>query len=214
MAVVTRLSLYNGALIICGERSLSSLTESRESRRYLDSVWDNNAVDNCLSEAQWSFAMRTVKIDFDPDVSPEYGYEYAFLIPSDWVLTSALCTDEFFSNPLTDYEDEAGYWYASIDAIYVRFVSNGSTYGGDYSLWTAKFSDFVESFLASKIILSITSDENKRNSVFSYMDNKRLAAMSHDSMRSPQRFPAAGNWVKSRYGRTTGDRGKRGKLIG
>jgi hypothetical protein len=40
------------------------------------------------------------------------------------VLTSGVFQDEFMRTPLTDYADEAGYWFSDYDTIYVRYVSD------------------------------------------------------------------------------------------
>jgi hypothetical protein len=120
--------LYNSALTICGERTLASLTEDREPRRLLDLVWDNDGVKTCLEGGQWKFAMRTIRIDFSTTITPDFGYKRAFEKPSDWCATSALCSDEYFSSPLTEYVDENNVWYAELDEIYVRYVSDDSAY--------------------------------------------------------------------------------------
>ena len=55
-----RLSLYNDALLLCGERALTSLSEDREPRRLLDQIWNSGGVNVCLAEGQWFFAMRAL----------------------------------------------------------------------------------------------------------------------------------------------------------
>jgi len=212
----SRLKIYNDALTICGERHLASLTEEREPRRLLDHVWDNDGVNACLERGQWKFAMRAVRLDYDVDITPEYGHNRAFNKPTDWVLTSAFCYDEFFTTPNTRYEDETGYWFTDVDEIYVRYVSNDSTYGNDLSLWPATFSDFVAAHFASKIILKLTADEKKRDGVIKWEEKQLKLAKSNDAMAGPQRFPAPGNFVTSRSSRRGGrrDRGNRGQLIG
>ena len=210
----TRLELYNEALLICGQRSLSSLTEAVEPRRLLDHVWDNEGVRHCLESGQWRFAMRTIELDYTSTVAPTFGLRRAFVKPTDWVVTSALCEDEYFTSPLLEYVDEAGYWYADIDVIYVRYVSNNSSYGGDLTKWTAKFADFVASHFASKIILKITSDEEKRESVMKYRKRMLLEAKNVDAMAEPTRFPPSGSWSSSRRGGSFRDRGNRHRLIG
>lgn len=212
--MTTRLRLYNEALMICGERALATPTEEREPRRLLDHVWDNDGVKSCLESGQWKFAMRTIRLDYDPSVSTDFGYRRAFLKPSDWCLTSALCSDEYFSAPLLQYVDEAGYWYADLDTIFVRYISNAAEYGGDLSTWSAKFSEYVGSYFASKIILKLTSDENKRTSVIDWSKRKLHEAKSKDAMAEPTKFPAPGSWVSARGGRSRRDRGSRNSLIG
>src|SRR5258708_823139 len=119
-----KLSLYNGALTeFLGERKLANLTENREPRRVLDEIWDGGALRYCLEQGLWNFAMRTIQLTYSPSVEPDFGFRYAFDKPTDWVRTAALCVDEFFRCPLLQYNDEAGFWFADIDTIYVRYIS-------------------------------------------------------------------------------------------
>lgn len=221
--MTTRLELYNAALLICGERFLSSLTEDREPRYLLDHVWDNDGVRHCLESGQWKFAMRAVLLDYDTSIDPDFGYRRAFSKPSDWCCTSAVCTDEYFQVPLTAYVEETGYWFADIDELYVRYVSNDASFGGDLSIWPSKFADYVATYFASKIILKLSSDENKLRMILG--DNMtgnrngllaaaRKEAKSLDAMSGPTTFPATGSWALSRGGRSRRDRGSRSNLIG
>lgn len=217
--MTTRLELYNAALLICGERFLSSLSEDREPRHLLDHVWDNDGVKHCLEAGQWRFAMRAIRLDYDTAVEPEFGYRRAFAKPTDWCATAGVCSDEFFNVPLTQYIEETGYWFADLDELYVRYVSNDSAFGGDLSLWPARFAEFVATFFASKIILKLTSDEKKRDAILhprsGLLARARKEAKSLDAMSGPTVFPATGSWVSSRQtGGGRRDRGNRGSLTG
>jgi hypothetical protein len=212
--MTTRLELYNDALTVCGERVLASLTESRESRRLLDQVWDSDGYKACLEAGQWRFAMRSVQLDYDTDITPSFGYQRAFLKPSDWCATSAVCTDEYFNTPLLAYSDEAGYWYADLDTIYVRYVSNDSAYGGDLSKWTTRFTDYVAAHFAAKIILKLTSDQNRWAATIKLEEMRKSIAKNHDAMSDSTKFAPTGSWVRARGGRKNRDNGNRGTLIG
>lgn len=203
--MTSRLSLYNDALLMAGERALASLTENVEARNLLDQVWNNNGVDACLEEAQWEFAMRTVRIDYDPGITPDFGYARAFQKPTDWILTSALCSDEFFKVPVLRYVDEAGYWYSDLDSLYVRFVSNDAAYGGDMSKWPRSFTEFVAAHFASKIILKTSNDEtrlsmfiNTQRPEHSIRGRALLNAKSRCAMAGPTQMSATGNWSNAR----------------
>lgn len=213
--MTSRLEIYNSALTICGERHLSSLNDNVESRRLLDHVFDNNGVDKCLERGQWKFAMRSVRLDYDPDVTMEYGYQRAFSKPTDWILTSAFCSDEYFNSPLTRYVHEAGYWYCDLDEVYIRYVSNDEFYGGDLSLWPGTFEDYVSAHFAAKIIFKLTSDEKKRESVIRWEKRQLTLAKSNDAMAGPQQFPAPGSFVttRNRFSNRR-DRGSRSQLLG
>lgn len=221
--MTTRLELYNAALLICGERFIASLSEDREPRHLLDHVWDNDGVKQCLEAGQWRFAMKAVLLDYDTSIVPEFGYRRAFQKPTDWCATSAVCSDEYFNVPLTRYIEETGYWFSDLDELFVRYVSNDASFGGDLSIWPAKFADFVACHFASKIILKLSSDENKLKMILGddfSGNNKGLLAVarkqakSHDAMAGPTTFPAKGSWVSSRLRGGRRDRGSRSTLVG
>jgi len=201
----SRLSIYNDALLMAGERPLSSLTESVETRRMLDQVWNNGGVNLCLEEAQWEFAMRTIRIDYDPGIEPDFGYRHAFDKPTDWIITSAFCSDEYFKVPILRYVDETGYWYCDYDTVYVRYVSNDANYGNDLSIWPRTFAEFVSAHFASKIILKLTNDQarlalfiNPQNELHSIRGRALLKAKSKCAMSGPTQMPATGSWINAR----------------
>lgn len=208
----SKLSLYNGALREVGERKLASLTENREPRRVLDSIWDADALVTCLSSGQWNFAMRSVRLDYSPSVEPDFGYRRAFNKPEDWVRTCGVCEDEYFRSPLLHYNDEAGYWFCELDTIYVRYVS--SEYGADYSKWPPNFTRYVESWLAARACMSLTQNQSKRDGLERDAEVWLVKAKSTDAMDEATAQLPAGSWSRARGGRRTGDRGIRSRLIG
>jgi hypothetical protein len=207
-----RLTLYNDALLVVGHRALGSLTETNEARRTLDQAWNSGlGVRTCLEEGQWKFAMRTVQLDYDPDVEPSFGFSRAFTKPTDWVVTSAVCEDEYFNEALLQYNDEAGYWYADLDTIYVRYVSNDEQYGMNIGRWPESFREFVAAHLASKIAWKLgTEDKMKNAKTLRAMAKK--TALNKDAMADPAKILPPGNWSRARTrgsGRGRGDRGNR-----
>ncbi|MEK9810895.1 MAG: hypothetical protein VW362_10645 [Candidatus Nanopelagicales bacterium] len=200
---VNRLSFYNNALLMAGERALSSLTEAREPRRLLDQVWDTGGVKKCLEQGQWKYAMRTVMLDYDPDLSPSFGYSRAFNKPSDWVVTSAVCTDAYFRTPLLQYFDEAGYWYADLDTIYVRYVSDDDQYGLDLARWPGSFEDFAASFFALRISAKLAASETEIKKLTALHRDLKKIALNKDAMADPSKILPPGMWSRSRL-RNTG----------
>ncbi len=220
-----RLKLYNGALLICGARGLAALTDNVEGRHLLDTVWNDGAVDMCLSEGQWRFAMRTQKLDYDAGIAPTFGLRRGFQKSTDWLLTSAVCIDEYYNQPLLRYTDEAGVLFADLDTIYVKFVSNDSLYGGDLALWPPSFVEYVKHYLASRIVFKVSSDESRREYLLGPAGRPDKGAMwaslvnarNRDAISEPTRFPAQGSWIRSRRGRGTTsvrDGGNPNSLIG
>ncbi len=195
--MTTQLSIYNGALLLCTERFIASLSEENEPRRLLDHVWSTGGVRYCLARGQWTFAMRTLEIDYDPSVEPPFGYRRAFQKPTDWVVTSALCSDEFFRVPLTRYVDEAGYWYGDLDTLFVRHVSDDAAYGMDMNKWSDSFARYVEGYFASRIIGKLKSSD-KEDELKETAKKLLLTAKNESAMAEPTKFPAQGSWSSSR----------------
>ena len=213
--MASKLSLYNDALLLCGERPLSTLTDTVEGRRLCDQVWNNGGVDYCLAQSQWYFALRTQQFDYDTAVDPDFGLEYAFLKPSDWILTSAISADENLREPITEYNDENGYWYSDLTPIYVKYVSNDSGYGGDLSIWPPPFKEYVAAYFASKIVYSISKSDDRMKIVMDALKRTSHEAKNHSANTQPPSFYPTGNWARARRGgRYNSDRGNNGSLIG
>lgn len=198
--MASQLSIYNGALRLLGERRLASLSEEREPRYLLDDVWDDNGVRACLEMGHWNFATRTQKIEYDPSIQPDFGYRYAFGKPTDWIRTTAVCADEYFNVPITRYEDEASYWFADYDLIYVRYVSDDVGYGLNYAKWPKSFSMLVESYFANEIVNILTHSDSAVQRVERALQKALRAAAGNDASNQPQKILPSGRWVSSRLG--------------
>lgn len=209
-----KLSLYNGALTRHIGETVTTLVENTPKRLALDQVWDNGALDTCLQSGQWDFAARTVKLDYSPSITPPFGYTYAFDRPTDLIRVMGVFSDEFCHQPLTDYLYEGAYWYANLEEIYVRFVSNDSQFGLDYSLWPPNFTRYVECYLAAESCIRITKDEKKRDMLDTRCERLLRKAKGTDAMENPSTLPPRGSWSRARNGRNNGERGKRNQLIG
>ena len=217
----TRLQVYNGALILCGQRPIATLDVNEEGRRLLDAAWNDNAALHCLEEGQWIFAMRGSQFQYDSAIEPTWGYRRGVGKPTDWVNTSAVCSDEYFEVPLTAYSDEGGIWYSDLDILYVKYVSSDGAYGMAMGRWPASFVEYVKAYLASKIIYNVSASPQRREELMQpntgILAQARLTALNRDAMAKPTQFPARGTWTRSRHGRNTmdwQDGGNRNRLIG
>jgi hypothetical protein len=215
-----RLKLYNGALLICGDRQLASLSENLEPRHLLDLVWNDGGVRYCLEQAQWHFAMRSTRLDFNPSIAPEWGYQRAFDKPTDWIITSGVFEDEYMQSPLTQYADEVMFLFADRDELFVKFVSDAVTFGMDFAKWPASFTDYVKAYFASRIIRKLPGGADKIddicNSKTGVLAKALLIAKNKSAMTQPATFPERGTWVAARHRGAGGNRdgGNTSQLIG
>ncbi len=213
-----RLALYNGALVtVLGERALASLSENRAPRRYLDTAWNNGAIDKLLIAGQWIFARRSVRMDADANLAPNFGWTNAFSRPTDYIRALAVCTDEFFQVPFEQYQEEDETFYGALETFYLAYVSNDAAFGADLGKWPPNFVSFAELWLARQIVGSLTGNRTEKAALDKDVAKALTKAQSTDAMEGPTKYPPSGTWVNARLrGRSGGgwDRGNRGSLIG
>lgn len=213
-----RLSIYNGALRVLGERKLNStqgLKENRESRRQLDTVWENDGVITCLEMGLWRFAKNTVKLTADPDQTPDFGLQFAFSKPTDFIRTAGVAMDEFFNVPLNQYADEADFWYANLDTIYVQYISSSDSYGMNFARWPRNFTRMVEAWFALQVVEPLTQGEQNYERIQKLYKRLETEAKSTDAMADPTSMLPVGSWTLARRrGSIYRDRGNRNSLYG
>lgn len=210
-----KLSLYNGALLFIAESKLSALTDDDEKRHLLDLVFDRGGIKSVLQQGLWNFAVRTQKLEASTSITPSFGHQYAFDKPSDFVRTVEISLGERFNDPLLNYQQEGSYFFLDHDELYIRYVSNGSGYGGDYSLWPESFSRFAEAWFGHQISMKLKNRADQKT-LKSDMRDLRSEARSNDAMEEPTRFPPTGSWVRSRGSglSSSSDLGLRSRLTG
>lgn len=210
--MTSKLDLYNAALVEIGEREIASLAENREPRRVLDSVYDA-VLAQCLEEGQWNHALRTVSLTADAALTTGFGYQNVFEKPTDWLRTVGISADEFFNQPLLTYSDETAYWLSDASPIYVRYVSNDTSFGLDLTRWSSLYTNFVYLSLAQAAIRRITSNKSDKEQLTKDVKAAKRDALAKDAMNEPPKFMPTGSWVTSRGGRNR-ERGSLTRLIG
>lgn len=198
-----KLAIYNGALRHLGSRNLSSLTENREPRRVLDDIWgsSNDMVKLALTRGEWNFGLRTMVLDYNPSIEPDFGFQRAFDKPTDYARLAGLSADEYFRTPLTNsqYVEEAAFWFSDHDAIYIRYVSTDTAYGMDSAKWSEPFKKYLEYYMAYEGCERITNSTTKEDRLYRKMTDALKVAKSNDAMAEGVKFLPSGSWVRSRY---------------
>jgi hypothetical protein len=195
-----RLSIYKGAARLLGEQRIVSLTEETPTRHAFDDAWQTTG-NYLLARGLWNFAIRTVELSQDEDTEPLFGYQYAFSKPDDWVRTVSISDDGTFSEGLREYEDEANYWYADCDPLYVRYVSDDEDYGWNVGEWREPFAKAFEARLAFECGLPVSGDKSNRNDMEALAEKRLKEAKTLDAVDERVRVSPPGRLVRSRMGR-------------
>lgn len=211
--MTTKIKLYNKALGFIGGQRLhptTGLTETTATRYELDAVYDD-ALQYMLEQAAWKFALRTVLIEADTGIDPGFGLAYGYTIPTDYVRLAGISNDDYFTpGNEPNYAEENGYFFASVDQFYLKYVSNDASYGLDLALYPQHYTEALAAWMAYKSVLPITGDRPDRNDILAQHNralsiSKRLHALS-----DPVKLKPPGTWGPSRGGhRRTGFRNGR-----
>jgi len=193
-----RLAIYRGALRLLGNQNIASLTEPHQARFALDEAWE--PVGTMLLEAGlWNFAIRTVELSNDEDVQPLFEFQYAFSKPDDWVRTADISDNPTFVESYEDYEDETGYWYANVNPLYIRYVSNDPDYGWNIGAWRQHFANAYSAFLAFECGLPISDDKGNRNDLYTLAQNRLSEAKVKDAVDERVQRKPTGRLVRARF---------------
>lgn len=193
------LGIYNDALGEFGERKLASLTENREPRRVLDDYFPS-VLNECLEDGYWRDARRTVQALAETTITPGFGYQFAFSMPSDCLQIYLVSQSGDLQTPLNDYVYEAGYLRANCDTLYLTYISNDPAYGLTLSRWSPSFTRYVAMALAERAAYRITQDQSLRDAISKRARMAKRRAESLDAREGPPRALPEGTWVASRRG--------------
>lgn len=202
MTAPTKLSIFNGALRLLGQSRLASLTDTSEARRLLDDAWAADVVRTCLARSVWMFASRTSMLDPSPSESTSFGYANVYTKPDDWVRTISLTSDEFLENQILRIHEDGANWYSDENPVYLRYVSDDTTYGRNYALWPEYFSKYVEASFAVEIAATLTHDDKIVKYVETKQEETLRDAQNENAMNQPTRMMPQGLWSSARGGRT------------
>lgn len=199
----TKLGIFNDALQILGERALASISENVSSRRDLDSAWDKGAVTDggpiyCLEQGYWNFGSRASALSYSPSVEPPFGYLRAFDKPTDWVRTVSVAADPYFQFPMTQYNDEAGFWFSDYDILYVKYVSKDASYGMNLAAWPMSFEDFVALYLADSVCERIVQSASMTEKIHKDWKEAKHMANGIDGTNKPTQMIPMGQWAGAR----------------
>lgn len=197
--MVTKLELYNIAARHVGATRFANVSEDRSDRRELDAVYDH-ALDTFLEKGVWKFALRTIRMDPDPDITPAFGLRYAYSKPEDFKRLHAFASDPYLESEIRDYREEAGYWYTDNAEVYLSYVSNHPTRGMNMGAYPAHYSEALGAEMAKLAALPISKSAGDRNDLFAIAAGTLRDAKKYDAIDERVKTRPTGRLVRSRIG--------------
>lgn len=189
MATVDKLAVYNHALLLLGQRRLSSLTEDREVRYLLDGAYDLGAPEACLEAVQPLFATTTAKLS-TPATSSVHDLDSVHTLPSGYLTLvknrkddrdRGVYSDAKLDEPVSRFIIDGNTLACEFSTIYVRYISSTLT----LTDWTPSFVNVVAAYLAREISVKVAPDEHERLS--GWFTDRVETAIQLDEEREPRR---------------------------
>lgn len=195
----TKLEVYNSALVLLKERTLASLSEARTERRTLDRVW-NQTVAYMLEGGLWNFATRTDEWQPSDTQTSEFGYLYVYEKPEDYVRLIKIADNDRLRPTLSDFSEEGDVILSDCSPMYVSYVSNGNTYGGDVGKWSPSFATALVDELAYRAAPQIASiGLDMRDWLEKKRRRSMAAAKGKDAVNQPTSELPFGRLMRSRH---------------
>lgn len=197
MAGASQLGCYQKALRWLEERPLVNLNENRESLRLLNAEW-SDALLYILAQGYWKIAIRTTQGIASTELTPNFGYLYAFPKPDDWVATYQVADNEVFQPLLRDFDDANGVWYCNVSLAYFKYVSSDPNYGLNLAMWTPGMVEYLAAYLAKLCCPRLKQSQDKIDRIEKIEKKARSVALSRDAMDLPPGQMPYGTWVQAR----------------
>ncbi len=177
---VTKLGLYNQALMLLGQRQLATDTEDRPARFYLDTVFDNQGIDYCLEVVKPVFASIVAKLD-TPAAVTDHGLAFAHTLPADYISMVMAYSDAELNQPIGRLITTGKIVECDFDTIFIRYTANSLA----FTDWTPSFERVVAAYFAREISVKVSPD------AYALIDSKfgdRVeAAQALEGEKEPQR---------------------------
>jgi len=193
------LKVYNDALLIMGLDEITATTDDSNRRTKLDRSLDAGIVATLLEDIGWTFALTSVKSQYDASLEPDWGYKRVHAKPSDMHRIDGLFQDEYMSHPLKAYKDEGDYFYMDDDDFYLQYVSDDWLINP--SSWPTFFKRLVAAKMAYDTAPSLVSEGANVDHATEVYAKRESVAKSNDAISSPPRMISNGRWSSARFRR-------------
>ncbi|NIR92162.1 MAG: hypothetical protein GWO08_00350 [Gammaproteobacteria bacterium] len=183
----SKLSLINNALILIGDRPLTSLTDGTRAQIAATNLYDN-VVENELSKHRWGFARK--KIEISKDVAAPVGDEWqtTYTLPADMITLIKL-------EPLIKYQILGDKVYCNYSGtLYAEYIHKPSE--GD---WPPYFCKMVEYALGMDFAPSIRDSATSMDLLAGQYQNASRMARYTDSQQHPQSSIAYRPFIDVRF---------------
>lgn len=202
--MASQVDVFNRALVIIGEKRVSSPSEDTKAARELSAIWDTTR-EGLLRAYRWSFAMKRAQLA-PLATPPAWGFSLQFPLPSDFLRLDQ-AGDFFVGLSTADYVGASEAAYAierstsgrviltdMQNPLNIRYVSNVTV--------PTEFDPLFTEALAAKLGLdagaALTDSSSKVEKAERAFERAIAAAIRVNAIERPPETQPDGAWVAAR----------------
>jgi hypothetical protein len=188
---VTKTSLVNKALTLCGAAPITNITDDTENARIVNRVYEISRR-SILTECRWNFATTRTTLSLSADsMAWLYTNEvYVYVRPADALRIFGVSDDR------TEWREEGDYIIADTTGLGIRYVYDHD----NPAKYPPKFLDAFIDKLCSDICFMILNSAPKAQAFLEkYKKVSLLNAVSENGQTGVQQYLRDDAWEKAKY---------------
>ena len=188
--------ICNLAISWVGGNKLTSLDDDESKEAVLCRANYNLSRKAVLEEREWTFSVK--RRELTPLAStPEFGYSYEFLVPSDLLATIGVYDPNHFNlsrPPMLSHVVEDNHILADKASILVKYKSDVE----NTTRFSALFDQALAAHIASNIAIPLTENSSLHDKMVLIYDDKLQRATSSDSLQGSRELLEKSQMEESR----------------
>lgn len=196
--MATEAGICNSALSKLGNNRINSLTEGTPAANLCLEQY-GKLRDHLLRSHDWNFAASRVKLA-QLSSTPEFGYDYQYALPSDWMRTISVHPGDSRRQHITDYatestEAEGRVLRTDYPDVYLRYVRAVE----DPNVMDPAFREALAWRLAMELAVPLAKSGSLRDRMAAGFEDALAIAKSIDGQDDPPQALPDGSWVAARH---------------
>lgn len=196
--MATEAGICNSGLSKLGNNRIISLTEGTPAANLCLEQYDKLR-DDLLRGHPWNFAASRVKLA-QLSSTPEFGYEFQYALPSDWMRTISLHPADSRFSEITDFVTESTAAEGRVlrtdwPDVYIRYVRKLE----DPNVMDAAFREALAWRIAVELSIPLAKSAALRERMERGFDDALATAKSIDGQDDPPQRVPEGSWVTDRF---------------
>lgn len=182
----TDVQIANMALLALGAETITALTDTTSKEAVIANTLFDQARDEVLMAHPWACCVKRVELDMD--TPPDYGWENAFSLPTDFI--DLVEVEGILTSDSQMYEVEDSHFLTDLEEVFIRYIYRNET----PSTYTPLLTDCIALNLASKMAYAIVGKESVANALYQKYERKLIEARCKDA-RTRQNEPSGDDYL-------------------